>query len=334
MFRTFMTRPSLTTVLALGAFLAWAAPATAQTYEWNGPFTGTTAWSAGAWSTTPPAGGGSGTTLIFNQFGAGTYTANNNLGPVFQLSTLTFASGGGGFVVDNAGGNSLEIVGTGAINQNGLGAQSLNAATLLTGTNTTISGSGPGNLQISGVLSGAGGLTINNAQAQSYTGLVDLTAANTFSGGVTLQAGNLRVGTATALGSGALTVNGGTIGATTATTIGNAVNLNADFVYSGFASLTLTGVISESGGPRRLVVSSMTASTLTLQGANTYSGETLIEVNSRFSNNDPVVGSLTFSGANGSALNSSNFTINGGGTLALDNNAARGNNNRIGNGAR
>ncbi|HMQ26875.1 MAG TPA: hypothetical protein PKA98_12870, partial [Acidimicrobiales bacterium] len=63
----------------------------------------------------------------------------------------------------------------------------------LTATNTTISGTGPGNLAISGVLSGAGALTINRPQNQSHTGLTDLTGANTFAGGVTLQAGNLRV---------------------------------------------------------------------------------------------------------------------------------------------
>jgi autotransporter-associated beta strand protein len=78
----------------------------------------------------------------------------------------------------------------------------------------------------------------------------------------------------------------------------------------------------------------MTGNTLNLQGANTYTGATVVEVNPNISSNSPTAGLLTFSGANGAALNSPSFTINGGGALTLDNSLAAGNNNnRIGDSA-
>lgn len=78
----------------------------------------------------------------------------------------------------------------------------------------------------------------------------------------------------------------------------------------------------------------MTGSTLILQGVNTYTGPTNSVVNLRISTNGPAVGSLTFSGANGSSNLSSGFTFNGGSTLTLDNAAAGANNDdRIGNSA-
>ena len=98
--------------------------------------------------------------------------------------------------------------------------------------------------------------------------------------------------------------------------------------------MTLTGAITEGGTPRGLTLLNNSSVTLTLQGTNTYSGPTTIAINDRMSANGPAIGSLTFSGANGSALNSSSFTFNGGGTLTFDNSAAgANNNNRIGDAA-
>jgi fibronectin-binding autotransporter adhesin len=331
-----MARSQLTGRLYVCVLAALAAAPLAHGQTYNGPFTGTVNWSAGTWVGGLPAVGGSATTdLVFNQLGAGTVNAANDRGNPFVLRSLTFNSAGGGLTVSNAAGNTLEFQGAATITQSGIGNAVLSSTATLTATTTTITGSGFGNLQLSGVLGGGGGIVINRTASYPFTQYVDLTAANTYGGGTTLTAGNLRVGNATALGTGALTINGGTVGATTATTIGNGVVLGAaDFVYGGTANLTLTGAITEGGTPRGLTLLSNSATTLILQGANTYSGPTLSDINHRMSNNSPAVGSLTFSGANGSALNSSSFTFNGGGTLTLDNSVSGANNdNRIGNSA-
>jgi autotransporter-associated beta strand protein len=321
-------------VTALTLALLSVGQASAQ-FTWNGPFTGTTNWSAGTWAPgTPPMGGGSGTTLTFTQIGTGAYTAANDLGNPFVLTTLNLAGDGGGITVSSLASNTLEFVGTAGVNQNGIGNAVVSSSGTLTATNTTFGGTGFGNVRFSGILDGAGGITINKPQTLFYTGMIDIAGANTFGGGVTLQAGNLRIGNAAALGTGTLTVNGGTVGASATSTIANNITLNSDLVYSGFANLTTTGVISESGGARNVVLSTMTGSTLIFQGANTYTGTTTAIVSPLFSTNGPVIGSLTMSGANGSAALSSGFTFNGGGTLTLDNSAAGANNdNRIGNSA-
>jgi hypothetical protein len=327
-------------VPTIGLSLVLIGHAHAQSYQWNGPFTETTNWSAGLWSpATPPAGGAPGTTLTFTHFGAGGYAATNDLGNPFVLTTLNLTSSGGRIDIGSTINNTLEFVGMAGINQIGIGYARFYSSATLAAANMTIGGANFGNISLEGILSGPGGLTINRPQNQFYTGLVDIIGANTFGGGVVLQSGNLRVGNAMALGMGTLTVNGGTIGASAATTIANNVTLNEDFVYNGFDNLTLTGVISESGGTRNVVLSAMTASRLILQGTNTYTGSTDIVVNPRIFAIAPCAGRLTFSGPNGSALLSSGFNVAGagvvgGGALTLDNSIAGGNNNnRIGDNA-
>lgn len=317
------------------AFFA-VSQADAQVHTWNGPFTGTTNWSTGTWNpSTPPTGGAVGTRIIFSQLGSGAYTAANDLGNPFLLSFLDLESGGGGVTVSSLASNTLQFGSSSVISQNGIGVAVISSTATLTGASSTmISGANFGNVQVSGVLSGDNSLNINRLSSQPFTGLVDLTGANIYGSGTDLQAGNLRVGNATALGTGTLRITGGTLGATTTTTIANPVLVNAtNLVYSGFANLTLTGVIGEIG-TSGVTLSSMTGSTLILQGTNTYTGPTNTVVNPRISSNGPTVGNLTFSGANGSSNLSSGFTFNGGGTLTLDNSAAGANNDdRIGNSA-
>ena len=165
-----------------------------------------------------------------------------------------------------------------------------------------------------------------------HTRLVDLTGADMFADGITLWSVNLRVGNDAALGTGTLTVNGGTLGTTAATTVADVVTLDADLVYSGSSSLTLTGAVGQSG-TRGLTLSPTTATTtLTLRGANTDTGPTAA-INPLQAANGPVAGSLTVSGANGSAALASGFTFNGGGTLTPDDSAAGANNNDRGDAA-
>ena len=127
---------------------------------------------------------------------------------------------------------------------------------------------------LSGVISGAGALT------QNGTGTLTLTGVNTYTGNTTIASGStLQIG-----GSGSL--GGGSYAGT--------ISDSGMFEYSSSANQTLSGVISGAG---TLVKDTSATSTLTLTGANTYTGLTTISA-----------GTLQISGAG--SLGSGNYAGN------------------------
>jgi fibronectin-binding autotransporter adhesin len=122
------------------------------------------------------------------------------------------------------------------------------------------------------IKSGTGAVTLNTPN--SYTGgttinagTLTLAGANTTTGVTTLNpTGTLNINHANALGTGALTINGGTLGNTysggaVALTTNNALNLNADFTFAGPNNLNLgTGTITVGGtaGLRSITVNAGT----------------------------------------------------------------------------
>jgi len=81
---------------------------------------------------------------------------------------------------------------------------SLNMALTGSGGGTAFDTTG-GNIGLSGVLSGTGGLT------KAGSGTLTLSGSNSYSGGTVLSNGILQLGSANAIGAGGLTVNGGTL---------------------------------------------------------------------------------------------------------------------------
>jgi fibronectin-binding autotransporter adhesin len=150
---------------------------------------------------------------------------------------------------------------------------------------------------------------------------------NEFSGGVTVNAGTLLIGSDTALGmpgnggTATLTLNGGAIAADApGHNLNNPVNLTANSTISGANDLTLTGPIAGSAALLKDGVGS-----LTLSGANTFTGPLTINA-----------GSLAMSGGSlvADVINSDTFIYNGGvfsgrlfngGTLILNSNLTAGN---------
>ncbi len=192
-------------------------------------------------------------------------------------------------------------------------ANSLNLGTgavSLAATRTvTVSGN---RLTAGGVISGAGGL------AKMGPGTLALTGANMFTGTVDLQAGTLAIGNDSALGTGPLNFNGGTLGATiqsidgAARMITNAFNFGgsagANAIFGGTGNLKFTATPNANG----------TAKTLTVNNPRTEFSGVLGGASAR---TVAGTGILIFSGANTYSLGT---TINPGATLQLGNGGTSG----------
>jgi autotransporter-associated beta strand protein len=148
-----------------------------------------------------------------------------------------------------------------------------------------------------GVVSGYPGLTLNGA------GTVRLTAANTYSGDTSVNAGTLVTNNNLALSSGLLILNGGNLSNTASCTLENDVNLNSPATINVDPSQTLTlrGALTGSSA-----FTKTNTGTLTLSGANAHTGAT-------------IVSSGTLAIGNTSALLSTSSLTLAGGTLLQPN---------------
>jgi fibronectin-binding autotransporter adhesin len=192
------------------------------------------------------------------------------------------------YTLDNdASGISLIINGaiSGSTVLNSAGAKTL----AVTGTD--------GSVDLNGVIANGGATSL--AITKSGSGSLTLAGANTFTGGVTLDAGLLTIGNATALGTGTFTINGGTVAASSplVMTAANPISWNGDFTFGGANNLNLGAGAVTIGGNRTVTVTS-SGTTLTMTniigtGNLTKSG----------------AGNLTFSGTN---TFTGNITVNGG----------------------
>ncbi|NBV34450.1 MAG: hypothetical protein EBR81_11860, partial [Proteobacteria bacterium] len=110
-------------------------------------------------------------------------------------------------------------------------------------------------------------------------GLLQLSSANTFTGGVTVAGDSgLSLGNATALGTGTLTLgDGATLLASSVLTIANSVNALGNLKFAGSNALTLSGSLNLAGGALVIAIpsSSMTVSLLgTVTATNTLTSIT------------------------------------------------------------
>ena len=92
---------------------------------------------------------------------------------------------------------------------------------------------------------------------------ITFAATDAYTGGVTLNSGILALATSgTGLGTGALTINGGSLDAIAAVGIASPMNFNGNFNYLGSAPATLSGLITLNTSPGITI----NASTLTISG--------------------------------------------------------------------
>jgi fibronectin-binding autotransporter adhesin len=262
---------------------------------------------------------GSAADLVFGggtlQYTGSSATSTNRLFTIGDANALTATLDASG-----TGTGTISFISTGALGFGGSGARILT----LTGTNTGNNTFAPS------VANGTGGAT---SLIKSSTGTWALAGNNSYSGGTTLNAGQLNINSATALGTGTFTIAGVSVIDSTVSPFGpltnnNAQNWNADFTFAGSNSLDLgNGAVSMSAS-RQVTVSANNltvggaisgstfgltkagAGNLTLNGNSSYSGATTINAGTI------TVNKLADGGLNssiGSSTNAaSNLVINGG----------------------
>ena len=262
-----------------------------------------------------------------------------NLNHSNALGTGTFSITGGAF--NNTSGGALTIASNNVQAWGGnftfSGSQDLNmgtgAVTIGANLTTTVAA---GNLTVQGQIGGAG-----SRLTKAGEGRLILSGSNSFSGGITLNAGILDMNNAAALGNGTLILAGGTINNTSGAAITLSTNnlqtwsSNVSFtgtndlnlgngsvamsasrtVTVSSGNLTVGGGISGSG----LSLTKAGSGRLILNGANTYNESTLVNAG------------ILETGAADLIHNNSIITVASGATLALGGNETVGNINGAGN---
>ena len=241
---------------------------------------------------------------------------------------------GGAATISTASGDTINFNGLSA----SVGTLSSAFAQLGAGTTLTLTTEDSGSH-----ITGAGKLAVGGGATTTLGG------SNTYSAGTTLAAGGLlNINNNSALGSGSLAINGGTLdntsGGAVALGTNNAQAWNGDFTFNGTNSLNLgTGAVTM-GSSRNVTVNagnltvggaisgtnlSLTKSgtgMLTLSAANTYSGATIISAGT-ISLTGLAANNTT--GALANELENTPITINAGGTLLAGGTAAGYNSHRI-----
>lgn len=211
------------------------------------------------------------------------------------------------------------------IGLSGSGSATFNNEFYMDGTLTVDAGANASDLvTMSGNILNTGGISKTNVGILVLSG-----SGNTFSGGVTLGSGTLRVGANSALGTGTFAINGGTFASSSSaartitnnTTMGGNVTLG-DATGTGGLTLsninlagttrtftvgnntTVAGVISNGSGTPGLTKAG--SGTMTLSGANTFSGVTTVNAGVL------SVGAANNLGANPGSGVTNQLTLNGG----------------------
>ncbi|PXW25368.1 autotransporter domain-containing protein [Paraburkholderia caballeronis] len=215
---------------------------------------------------------------------------------VIDYGTIT-ADASGKAVDLGSGNSSLQILGgAAAINGDISGGTGTSTLTIVPGAGGTFS---------------YGGSISNFASVAIGAGTVVLSGANSYAGDTTLDGGTLVLANSSALGTGTLnTLDGATVGYRNGVDVANAVKLgsNTAFEVDGSDVATQAGAIGEAGNAAGAVfgVAKTGTGTLVLDGANTYSGGTLVSA-----------GTLQVGSAAGShASLTGDVQVNAGATLA------------------
>ena len=278
-----------------------------------------------------------GTVTLGSLSGAGNtnFAANAVVGGTFSqgsaavaLNAVLAAVSGGTLSVNGA--SSIATVSGGTLNLNG----ATSSITTLSGGQINLGSTAltVNNGNFAGTIAGSGSLVKGGGSGDVLT----LPGPNTYSGGTELNAGTLVLGSTGAIGTGTLTITGGSLDSAVAGLVNannNPQNWNGNFTFLGSNSLNLGNGAVTLGANPTVTVSANTltvagaisgsgygltkagAGTLTLSGSNTYSGSTTVSGGAlNLSNQYALQNSTLTSGGAGLVFDQSvsgNFTLGG-----------------------
>jgi fibronectin-binding autotransporter adhesin len=193
------------------------------------------------------------------------YTLSNSLGSSPAIRNLSGTNTLSGSITMTFGGGDTTV-------QSDAGALTLagNIAVAPTANlrNLTLTGSAGGTVS-GNVTNGSGTAAI----VKSGTGTWTLSGSNTYTGGTQINAGLLAITNTSALGTGTVTISGGTLRAAFSGTLANPITANAARFDTNGNNVRLSGVISGSNG----FTKAATSGTLTLAGDNTFTGNVTLD---------------------------------------------------------
>lgn len=278
----------------------------ASSLTWNGSG-GNADWGTGGnWvGTVPPGFAGDSVTFT------GSANTAPNLEADYNVAGVTFDGAASSFTNGSTTGKTLTL--SGPVNNNSSNPQFFTLAITNIGT-PTIADSGAG-ITFEGPVSGSGGLEVSS-------GTVTLAGADTYTANTIIDGGAiLKVGGSAALPygagagdvniSGTLDVNGTNAainGLSGSGTVDNtSTNLAALIIGNGNIDSTFAGVIQNTGTNLALIKTG--TGTLTLSGANTYSGGLTLSNGTLVVNNNSAFGSGVVTLAGGTNQNLGNITV-------------------------
>ncbi|MCX6237685.1 MAG: autotransporter-associated beta strand repeat-containing protein, partial [Bacteroidia bacterium] len=242
--------------------------------------------------------------------GTNTYTGVTDI----NAGVVSVATIGNGGVAGNLGAATNAaanlVLGGGTLQYTGASAATNRNFTLTAGTTSTI------DVTNSLTISGASTNT-NGALTKDGVGTLILSGANLYTGLTTVTEGTLQYGVNSALSSGAVTVNGGSLNILTFSDAVGAVTLTSGSIDGTSGILTGTSYAVQSGSVSAILAGGValaktTAGTVTMSGVNTYTGVTTINAGVL---SVGTIGNGGVSGNLGAATNAAANLVLGGGTL-------------------
>jgi len=180
---------------------------------------------------------------------------------IYYASTIT-ANAGGTFDLAGRSEDFAALAGAGTVTNSAAGGSTMVVGNIDWNPDSTFSGT---------IQNGLGPLAVG----KSGTGTFTVTGANTYTGGTTLTGGTIVAGHDSALGTGVINLNGGSLRGNSARTFANSLRLSNNSTLSGTANLTFTNTLTNIND-RTLTVSNTGTTTLgAVNLSNNDTGRTL-----------------------------------------------------------